>query len=562
MITISFPLLVMASINFYVSMYHILIYSVRVKMKEYLPFALVCLSVGFYDIFAMKLYNSHSLDQALIWQKLEIDTVWFVSFFITWFVIDYTKGTNKKVKYSLMSIFVMFLIITNIPINGFYMSETSPKSIKKINVLNIIKVTYYEREVGLIFTIGFLISALTYVYLLYSLIKYYKKTRNKSSLIIIISQIAYFAGMVNDILMPIGVYKFIYVSEYAFFLIVCASSYLLLMDSVKADKTIEIIKTNLENKVDIIKKMTSDVQETTSEVVFSADSLEKHSAKMKTSFESIAQAMEEIAENAANQSEQSQNMSHNIYKLSSNMNVVLDNVGLVSSTTIKTKDLSSNSLEVINELSNKAQNVNTAINKVLSQVTDLNSDISNITMIINIILKIINQTNLLAINATIESAKAGEAGKGFSIVAKEIRKLSDQSKISLGNINKIISDIVDKTSSVVYETTNASQLISSQMESVKVTNDSFNQILKGANDIFSHLDKTNKSISYVNNLKCETEQFVNKIVLDSSTSASLTEEINATIQDQINTTHQIADLSARLNSTAVVLNNDINKLEL
>jgi methyl-accepting chemotaxis protein len=562
MSSISIPLLAMTSVNIYMSIYYSIMYFIGVKTKEYLLFSFVCLSVGFYDIFAMGLYNSHSLDEALIWQKLEIDTIWVISIFITWFLLDYTKSANKKIKYFLMSVFVIFFIVTNIPIDGFSISESSPESIKKINVFNIIKVTYYERDVGLIFTIGFFISALTYIYLLYNLIKYYKKTKNKHFIVVIISQIIYFIGMLNDILMPLGVYKFIYVSEYAFFLIICASSYLLLVDSLNTHKTLEIINTNLENKVTIIKNMAANVHKTTIEVVSGTDRLEKYSSNMKVSFESIARAMEEIAENAVNQSGQSQNMSNNMDSLSSNMNIMLDNVGLVSSTTIKTKDLSSNSLNVINELNDKTQDVNNAINKVLSQVTDLNDDINNITMIIKIILRIINQTNLLAINATIESAKAGEAGKGFYIVANEIKKLSNQSKTSLSDINKIISNIIDKTSSVVYETTNASLLISSQMESVKVTNDSFNHILKGATEIFSHLDRTNESISIVNTLKFEADEFVKNIVLDSSTSASVTEQVNATIQDQIDVTHQIAKLTANLNSMAVNLNNDINTFTL
>jgi methyl-accepting chemotaxis protein len=65
-------------------------------------------------------------------------------------------------------------------------------------------------------------------------------------------------------------------------------------------------------------------------------------------------------------------------------------------------------------------------------------DISKIT---DVIKEIANQTNLLSLNASIESARAGESGKGFSVVANEVKKLAQETKESSLTISKIINEL-------------------------------------------------------------------------------------------------------------------------
>ncbi|MBI4565716.1 MAG: type IV pili methyl-accepting chemotaxis transducer N-terminal domain-containing protein [Planctomycetes bacterium] len=80
---------------------------------------------------------------------------------------------------------------------------------------------------------------------------------------------------------------------------------------------------------------------------------------------------------------------------------------------------------------------------------------------------IAEQTNLLALNAAIEASRAGEHGKGFSVVAAEIKALSEQSKKSTAQVRQILGEIQKATNSAVMVTEEGTKSVNS---AIKVVN--------------------------------------------------------------------------------------------
>lgn len=78
-----------------------------------------------------------------------------------------------------------------------------------------------------------------------------------------------------------------------------------------------------------------------------------------------------------------------------------------------------------------------------SRFSSLSANIEEIRKVLATVAGIAGQTNLLALNASIEAARAGETGRGFAVVADEVRKLSENTQLSLHDINRTVSAIID-----------------------------------------------------------------------------------------------------------------------
>jgi methyl-accepting chemotaxis protein len=245
---------------------------------------------------------------------------------------------------------------------------------------------------------------------------------------------------------------------------------------------------------------------------------------MKKSTESVSFAVGEITAGATQTSDDIQAQLGFVEQIQSKISEAVKISDEMKAASTATVEATSKGKNVIKELMEKTETVNVNNNEVYMLTESLAQKSSEIAGITQIITSIAEQTNLLALNAAIEAARVGEQGRGFSVVAEEIRKLAEQSRVSAGNITGIINKLSEETLKSSEAVENLKQVSSEQSNLIENTEKMLKEIENNTDMLRKRVDTVNKSVDEILS--------ANQSIADSISSiSSVSEETMANSQE-------------------------------
>ena len=255
------------------------------------------------------------------------------------------------------------------------------------------------------------------------------------------------------------------------------------------------------------------IKEETSSSTEMVNSLYNASGNIAQSMHTISASTEKMAENITEQNYMTQNIQNaieNTREYSSEMASVAN----VSNENIR---INQNMMEMLKEQSKQIADNNALVTDSMGQLQD---KVDKVASIANMILKISNQTKILALNASVESARAGDVGKGFSVIAEQIRSLAEESKDFTASITNIVEELNANAKTVVDAVGVSLKATDSQNQMIGATADAFDELNGNMNVLINNIQEIGNRIEHLSTSN-------NQIVDNITQLSALSEEVSA-----------------------------------
>jgi len=283
-------------------------------------------------------------------------------------------------------------------------------------------------------------------------------------------------------------------------------------------------------------KNSTNAQKSAEELAASAEQLSANAEEVKAAASQIATAIEQIQKAASIQGkgaeratdlgaqllQASKAMNERATGSSDKMNSIKD---LLVRNRINVDALIANIGKAAEESFNSARNV-----KQLEERT------RRIDKIVDAIVMVTVQTNMLAVNGNVEAARSGEFGRGFSVVAGDIRSLSNESSENADRIKDLVRQVQAQINRVASDIELAGKTASSEVERAKVSTANLDTIARDADVVLASIQQ----------IAAGTNEFVK--ALDESGKA--TEQISAAAQEMGRATQEGASAAEQASKAA------------
>nr|WP_154960721.1 methyl-accepting chemotaxis protein [Paenibacillus xylanexedens] len=297
-------------------------------------------------------------------------------------------------------------------------------------------------------------------------------------------------------------------------------------------------------------------------VAASSEELTASTEQTAIANEQVATTMGEIATGMDAQVRMVSEGFQTMNELATGFRQVAENTTVVSEKAAEASAQTISGSESIRTAVGQMNSIQNTVSSLAGVIEELSKHSTDIVKMVDAISEISAQTNLLSLNAAIEAARAGEHGRGFQVVATEVRKLSEQSAQSAGEIVGLVSSIETGMRNAAHSMSVVSSEVQEGIQLVHQAGSTFDHIRTSVSGVAGQAQEVSASIEQMNAGVEQINASMKSIMGVTENAAAGTEEVSATTEEQLSAMQEIASAANDLSSMAEMLQQSVARFKV
>ena len=277
------------------------------------------------------------------------------------------------------------------------------------------------------------------------------------------------------------------------------------MDPESRSDAMTAIAEAFNEMLDEIESITHDLKAFADSVAVASEQVTGSAEEIESASEQVTESVQEISDGAARQRDRLREVATEIEDLSTTVEEVAAAADQVAELAEETAETGDDARQDAERAIDEMETVQQEADGTVDAMDRLRAQMAEIGEITEFISEIAEQTNILALNASIEAARAGDAGEGFAVVADEVKDLAEETRQAAEEIEGLVGELRERTDATARE---VDETASAVARSADIVGDA----VESLEEIAGYADETNTGVQEISEATADQAASTNRVV--------------------------------------------------